>query len=352
MVYKLLYVEDLDPGSIISDLKDNGFEIKHSSPTTFEKIEKDISESEFDGILLDFRLTQGSNAVFDAPTIAQTQRTKSASTGRYFPIFLISTESNISSFYKDFTSSDLFDISVSKEHFQKNLTKYCGRLKDFIDSYNYINKVGFDLLQILDISRKDLDVLDYRLNERLGDPLMRVNTYKLSRLVYNTLIKLIGPLIGEDVLSARLGVAKTSEGWKKLLEAFESAKYKGVYSQSYNRWWASEIEKVCLEKFQIRGLRRLKAKEKTEHFSKLGFGQLSALEKLEFSESSNFWTICKQLKLPIDPIDGLELISKDTIPWQDKEYISMLAAMQSSDYLKIVKPGEYERFKEFVKTVK
>jgi hypothetical protein len=351
MAYKLLYIEDLDPSSIIADLKGCGFEMVHFSPTTFEKVISEISSENFSALLLDYRLTQGGNAVFDAPTIAQTQRTKSSGNNNHFPIFLISTESNISSYYEDFTSNDLFDLSISKEQLQKNLPKYTVRLKDFIDSYQSIQTSQFNLPKILGIEEAEINILDTRLTEKLSDTHFKANTYKIARLIYHTLIRSIGALIGEDVLSARLGIDKGSDGWSNLRDAFGDAKYTGIYSKSYQRWWSSKIETISRDKFKIPSLRRLKAKERTRHFEQCGFANLKPPNKLQFSESTNFWTICKDLKLPIDPIDGLELIPKENVPWQDKEYISLLAAMKTSDFLSSVKPTEMDRFREFAKSV-
>lgn len=353
MAYKLLYIEDLDPASIAADLKYNGFEITHINPGTFEAVINEINSLEFQGILLDFRLTQGERkAMFDAPTIAQTLRTKSANANKHFPIFLVSTEKTISSFYEDFTSTDLFDLSIPKELFQKNLSKYCSRIKEFIDSYAYINKVNFNLPQILAIKNETYEKLDYRFSEKIEENHLKTNTYKISRLIHNTVIRSIGLLIGEDVLSARLGVDKSSSGWQALRNSFDSAKYAGIFSGTYLRWWPNEIERIISEEMKIKNYRSLDAMKRIENLTMLGFAELKPIEKLQFATSTNYWTICKDLNYPIDPVDGLGLRPNDFIPWQDKEYISILAAMKTSDLLKLVKPTELERFQEFVKTLK
>lgn len=352
MVYKLLYIEDLDPSSIASDLKNEGFDIKTINPGTFEALIGEINNLEFQCVLLDFRLTQGEGkAIFDAPTIAQTLRTRSANSNKHFPIVLISTEKTISSFYEDFTSTDLFDLSIPKETLQKELSKYCNRIKDFIESYNIIKNRNFDLPEILGISKDYYAKLDYRFSEKVQDDYLKTNTYKISRLIHNTLIRSIGLLIGEDILSARLGVQKKSQGWEKLKAAFPGAKYTGIFSSTYHRWWPKEVERILSEEMKIKNYRSLDALKRVENLNKLGFTELVPLKQLQFATSTNFWTICKELQSPIDPIDGLELRPNEFIPWQDKEYISILAAMQTSDLLKFVKPTELERFQEFLKTI-
>lgn len=353
MAYKLLYIEDLDPSSIASDLKNNGFEITTINPGTFESLIAEINGLEFHGIILDFRLTQGEGkAMFDAPTIAQTLRTKSANVNKHFPMFLISTEKTISAFYEDFTSTNLFDLSIPKEFFQKNLSKYSSRINDFIASYAYINKANFDLPQILGIKKEAFSKLDYRFSEKVQDDHLKTNTYKISRLVQNTVIRSIGLLIGEDVLSARLGVDKSSQGWQTLKDSFHNAKYAGIFSETYQRWWPNEVERIISEEIKIKNYRSLDAAKRIENLSKIGFVDLVPIKKLQFANSTNFWTICKDMHYPIDPVDGLELRPNEFIPWQDKEYISILAAMQTSDLLKFVKLTELERFHEFVNTQK
>jgi len=352
MAYKLAYIEDLDPGSIMSDLSSVGFELTHIVPQTFEKLIEDISADSFDAILLDFRLRQGdAKAKFDAPTIAQTYRTHSATTGKHIPIVLISSEKIISDFYADFTSNDLFDLSIVKEELQKNLGKYASRIADFIESYKSIEINNFDINKILGNPVSE-SFVDYRIMERVNNTHHKKNVYKISRLIFNTLVRSIGPLIGEDVLASRLGVKKSSDGWVNLRDSFGDAKYKGVYSQSYDRWWARHIEQIADEKFKIPSLRRLKAQDRVASLEAVGFKNLIAAERLKFAESTNFWTICKEKIEPLDAIDGLELVSKEAIAWADMEYLSLLAAMESSPLNEFIKPDEMERFKEFQKTVK
>jgi hypothetical protein len=352
MAYKLLYIEDLHPESIISDLNSQGIKVVPLNPSKFEDVFEIIVKGDYNAILIDFRLTSGTGkAVFDAPTVAQTQRTKNSTEGIHKPIFLISTEKNISAYYKDFTSNDLFDLSISKEVFQKDLTKYCQIFISFIDAYSTIEKSKFKLVDILKTNEALYSNLDYRIEESLNNHLFKSNTYKISKFIYKNIIKSIGVLIGEDVLAARLGVSIKSEGWENLKKIFDDASYKGIYSVPYNRWWAIEVERICLERLGINSLRRLKANQRIELLNKAGLNNLLPIDKLEFTESTNYWTICKHFKVPLDPIDGLELFQREIIPWQEKQYISMLAALRSSDYLEDVKAPDKKRFKEFTETL-
>ncbi len=352
MAYKILYIEDLNPASIIADLEGQGFEMMHHNPEIFENTLTLLTEGNFDAILIDFRLTSGT-AVFDAPTIAQTARTKSSTEkeAKHTPIFLISTEKNISDYYDDITSNDLFDLSIKKEDLQEDMVKYSIKFKSIIDAYRFIEESKFDLNTILN-NKENVFKLDYRIEEKLTSEHFKTNTYFFSKFIYYQVIRSVGQLIGEDVLAARLGVSKKSDGWEILKNAFVKSKYTGIFSEAYDRWWAISIEEFCNVEFGISSLRRLNANQRVEVFNGLGFKDISPIENLEFSTSTNFWTICSDLKYPIDPIDGLELNKRELFPWQEEEYISILAAFKSSDFLKFVKPIDKQRFIDLQKLYK
>lgn len=334
----------------MADLIEEGFIMTSHEPVNFETIVNILGEKEFDAILIDFRLSSG-KALFDGPAIAQTVRTMSSikeNKKKHIPIFLITAESNISDYYDDVTSNDLFDLSVSKEVFQQQIKKYSKRFKSIINGYRKIEELNFDLNLILDNSKKMFNI-DYRITEKLNNEHSKANTYFVSKFIYNQIVRAIGVLIGEEVLSARLGINMNSKGWNTIKNVFSNAKYTGIFSDSYERWWAIGIEEICLQRFNISSLRRLNAEQRISIFNKSGFEDLEPLEKLDFSESTNFWTICQEKKLPIDPIDGLELSKRETFPWQEKEYISILAAYETSPLYKYVKEFDKIRFKELLK---
>jgi len=155
--------------------------------------------------------------------------------------------------------------------------------------------------------------------------------YEYSRFINDNLIYAIGALIGEDVLAARLGVKRTSKNWNILLELFTDFKYKGIFKDSHNRWWAEKLEDWWFQHTGINDLRRLNAKERVERLnSKFGF-DLEVAEVLPFSKSSKFWTICKGTNQPLDPFDGIQIVKKDIKSWQEKEYFSKGYALDKVD---------------------
>lgn len=347
MAYKLLYIEDLNPGSIKHDLERFDFEVDHHNPELFEATLK--TTSEYDILLLDFRLTEG-KAIFDAPSIAQTLRTANSAAHKDIPIVLISSEENIKDYYRDFTSQDLFDLSLTKSELLGNLVKYTARFKSIILAYQTIRNKKFDVESIL-AKPKEVE-LDYRISKMLEGEVRSNDIYAFASFILVQLVTKVGVLFGEDVLSARLGVSRESENWSKLVETLSSFKYEGIYSESYNRWWAEGLIKWWEDEVgEKRSLRKLSAHDRSEIISKSTGLKLSPLEKPQYAKSDNFWTICKESSVAIDPIDGLELDMGYLMPWQEKEYLSIKSAIKpfkfdaakNPFYEKYLKPAEKKR---------
>lgn len=349
MAYKILYIDDLETDSRQQDLQNLGYEVKLYNPTSnlndfFKEIDVDTNAS-----VLDYRLTQGvNNACFDAPTLAQTLRTRHKEDSEGFPLVLMSNESiKVAEFDKDLTSQDLFDFVLTKEEFSNDMASFSRKLNSFISTYKTVKENNFDLEKILGIS-PDSDKLHSRLiskKEEIGR-----NLFKLSCFIYYDIVRPIGLLIGEDVLSARLGVDKTSPDWGTLKEQLNVCIYKGVFSDYHTRWWISDINKWWHDSISETSLRRLNADERVDLLKeKLGLDELIVLKPSQHSESSNFWTICKESKIALDPFDGIELLV-DYEPWQDKEYISIDSALtKMDDYKLIVSEVDKKAIREIVR---
>ncbi len=333
MAYKIFYIDDLETESRKKDLEDLGYDVKLYDPTSnlndlFTEIEADTS-----AVILDYRLTKGAyNACFDAPTIAQTLRTKHKDDNKGIPLILMSNEKiKVSEFDKDFTSQDLFDFVLTKEDFTRGMTDFKHKLNSFIVAYEKI-KTENSLIKLLGLEEDEI-VLHSRFIstfDKAGN-----NQLKISSLIYDDLISAIGLTIGEDVLSARLGVSKESEDWPKLLDYLINASYKGIFSEIKGRWWMEKINLWWKEEISAEdSLRKLNAVERVNLVkSKLKFENLIPLSKTKNSISNNFWTICKYSKEPIDPFDGVELL-KEYLPWQEKEYLSIDSALLNKEEYK------------------
>lgn len=358
MAYKIAYLEDLDARSIKRNIEQQGFEVTHISPQDkFEDTLSHIQQIGADLLLMDFRLHAGV-AQFNAPPFAQFFRSQVIENGISLPIVLISSEDNISDYYRDFTSFDLFDFAVVKKKFLDETPKYCNLFHELINAYQDLKKaqskgvaIGLELLSIPEFLQKRVDsrLLDtFSMHKYQSDPFM------MSGLLLSSFVKPIGILIGPDVLAARLGISRTSKDWASLLDHLNEFKYSGIYSKTYQRWWSQGLEIWWKSNFSdAPTLRRLSANERYKLISdKYKLEDLIPLEKLKHSNSTRFWTICAGNFLPLDPIDGFELVKDiNSSPWLEPKFYSFdfLINCMNSEIKKELKDQERARFFEKVR---
>ncbi len=351
MAYKILYIDDQDIESRKSDFENLGFEaITHNPTNDFKDIEVKV-KSGIDALILDYKLTegtQGEQASFDAPTIAQFVRTMHSVDGFNIPIVLMSNQAIFTDNFKnDFTSQDLFDFTITKQEFVADQDFFAKKLVSFINAYQKI-KSDNSIVKSLGIE-KETDLLHSRLilsYEKLGG-----NHFKISSLIYDDLLCAVGLTIGPDILSSRLGVSQSSKEWETVLKLIENCAYTGIFSDIKSRWWMDKVSRWWNESISSEvSLRRLNADERVELLkSKLGLQNLQALTKTKHSLSSNFWTICKYSKEPLDPFDGIELLM-NYLPWQEKEYLSIDSALEKmEDYKNLVSDIDKKAIRDIVK---
>lgn len=338
MAYKILYIEDLEAETRNLTFKRDNFDVISIPPSdSIDKIINDVNEINPDLIILDYILTEGSSLKFcNAPTVAATLRSLTAvERFKERPIILMSNQDHIVNLYrKDYTSHDLFDYAITKQNATKVCTeKFINKCISFIEAYNKIEFYNFDLSNILQIDKKHIhSKLFFYLNDS------NKSIYEYSRFIFEHLIRCSGMIIGEDVLSARLGVSKESDDWQKLKDFFKNYQYKGIFSNSYDRWWMSSIDFWWNENIDEKfSLRYYNAAERVEILkSKVGLNLILATSS-DKNLSTNYWTICKQTKLPLDPFDGIELLEEEFLPWQDSDYVSIDGYLQDIEkYSKIV----------------
>jgi hypothetical protein len=328
MAYKLLYIEDQAKESREQDLKNLGFEVDTFNPSSNLEEILQLIKADTSALILDYRLTQGTkNACFDAPTIAQTLRSKHSQNTLELPIILMSNEGVITEYYDDFTSRDLFDFSLTKKQFTDNQKKFYDKVLSFISAYNKIKECNFDAPTILGLQSDEQGMIHSRIIAKLT--LAKENVFEHSSFIYENIIRAIGLLVGEEILAARLGVSKDSKDWNALLEKLSDAKYTGIFSDIHARWWWDKVNNWW---FKVVGedisLRRLDAEERVNILKeKLQLQDLLPATKSENSQSTNFWTICKVSQEPLDPFDGIEILKRDYLPWQEKEYLSFDSAL-------------------------
>lgn len=335
MGYNLLYIEDQAAESRASDLSNLGFAVETYDPSSNIDDLMKLMTDKVDALVMDYRLTAGEkHACFDAPTIAQTLRSKHSqerNTRAEIPIVLMSNEVIITDYYNDFTSQDLFDFSLTKKEFIDHQQRFGDKLAAFIEGYRFISKSDYNFTSILGLKESEANLIHPSLLIKTGQ--YDKHIFEYSRLVFEQIIRSIGILIGENVLMARLGLSKESPDYQKFITMFEGCRYKGILSDVYPRWWMAKVHEFW-GNFSEVPLRRLDAEERVEILkSKLNL-DLRPLQSTPYSKSSNFWTICKYSNEAIDPFDGIELYKKDILPWQEKEYLSIDSALKQIDKFK------------------
>ncbi|WP_304875353.1 response regulator [uncultured Bacteroides sp.] len=348
MGYKILYIEDENANSIKSDIESDGISVDVLQPTGFEMDLNKLCENTYDAFVMDFRLTAGVGKV-DAPTFATTLRTEGANQKKV-PIIMISTERNLPHFENDSTSQDLFDIVIGKEAFRRNHQKYTTRIKSFIEAYRTIAQCNFDIKTILDID--DISELDYRFIFKLESYKSRGDIYGYLRFINNSLVRAIGPLVGPEVLAARLGIDinEDDKNFQKLvtMPEFTKCKYTGVLSNTYNRWWFDKIQ-ILWQSISPVSLRRTIAKGRVDILNQQYNLKLRYAIPLEMATSSTFWTICHEYKKPLDPTDGYQFRNRHLDEWLEPEYISLKGALEFPSKQEFLSPLDKEEVRSLGK---
>lgn len=351
MVYKVVYIEDQAADSVIHDLNQLGLDVEHCKPTSFSETTKKVDEMKPDLILMDYRLMAGGGEV-DAPSIAQYYRSSFIDRPEQCtPIVLLSNDNKIHDYYRDFTSHDLFDFSISKENLSENKEKYSSLMKELINSYTeiaHLQDSNSSLVKLLSIPESIEDDIDPRIIETLERKKYKSSTYLTSSFILNNVVKPIGVLIGEDVLSARLGISTKSEDWHSLLDKLKNWQYTGLYSETYKRWWAAGVEEWWSNQVDSKShLRRLNSQEKlTLLNAKFEEFDLKKIDGDPQSITNSFWTICQSSFVAVDPSEAFEIaIDLTQYPWIDSQFLSY-ESVRSSDLIEKLTDFERIRYKE------
>lgn len=315
-------------------------QIEVRTPVQFDDEVRQLGKAKCDGLLLDLRLdraadSEGKRVHYRALSLAQELRTRMTE-GEMpsYPLVLWSVDDNFKlSYDKDETSHDLFD----KQYYKAAVTTDSRAIiaKEMIDlasGYKTINLMKSRTVKniygrLIDFPDA-FDVLD----ERIAYDIAENRSYPahvFARSILRNLIIGGGPLIDEALLAARLGVDPThSADWEKLKSRFAGvAKYSGVFSSAWPRWWMFKLASQWKELHPSAPLQRLEASERVTILKKAyKLNHLNVAKALEPKYDSRFWYVCKFLKAPISPTDSVQL-SVDRREWQDGIYSSLKAVI-------------------------
>ncbi|AOO64206.1 hypothetical protein [Sulfurospirillum halorespirans] len=297
---------------------------------------------DIDGIILDLRLDEvpisgtQSIAQYKAPAIAQELRTLTAEsdpTKRHLkdmPIVLCSTDENIKAIYKDENAShNLFDIRFLKGD-TDNFELVSKQLLCLIEGYKSIAQNQNNISMILSI---DESYLDKNLISKFKDQ-TRILTHNIAQIILKDLIFSTGLLIDKSMLIAKLGLdSNTSEDLEALInDKFQEAKYQGVFSPGWDRWWLPKIIEIFKAITGV-SLVQVDAKIRIEKLiEKTEYKKLQVASLIDSNFSNRFWTYCQGYKAetgeikPLDPLEGFKIVkSREHLSWHEYEYISFYA---------------------------
>lgn len=336
---KYLYIDDENDQSVLaicSGFNDQKIiEVEYleiDEGQTFDSLKTKIQHEQFDGLILDLKLDgEGRNRLnFKAPTLAQDIRTyvSSETTKNAFPIVLCSTDSKMKATYdKDKQSHGLFDYKFLKGS-DIDWKRFSIKLFSLSKGYEILNGTK-DIKKIL--AREDIDKLDRRIFENFIDPDNQINLtpYDFSNFILEDLFHHPGILIKEYFIASRLGVdiEKSGKAWEEVKTQFVDSKYKGVFSDGWDRWWSDLVNKKFREISNGGNLNILNAEQRVDVLSsKFSINGLVPATPLKYCTSSNFWTICEETKKPLDPLEGFKVFENKSLkPWQESKYLSFYA---------------------------
>lgn len=355
MQYKYLYIDDESDDKVTPYAEGLSNDELKVIPIQVGEINKDFilnKLSEYDGILMDLRtdiepdkngkLSDFTGAVWgqhvrDLVTIGDLKKD--------IPIVLFSHEAKLRDVYfKDMTSNNIFDRFLTKnildnKNNEKIISKVIQKLVSLAKGYQVISsKKDFNSLLQIDTINLDSRIFS-RFIQSDGTSNKNIPTHEYAQMILKDLIYAKGVLINEKYLASRLGVDKnSSDDWHKVKERFINAKYNGVFSDGWDRWWMYEVDNI-FEEISNTYLSYLDAKERVATLK-----EKLELKSLEFplpivsqdsqvkNHSYRYWTVCKALKRPMDASEGFRVYTRQEPlkPWQEYEYVSLQALLDEN----------------------
>lgn len=314
-----------------------------------------IKEQKIDGLILDLRLDDYENdnnkkVQFRGTTLAQEIRTRQKEGGiDQFPIFLFSGNDNIDKSLNS-TTSGIFDLCIEKESIDAD--KYEEYQKYFIAiAKAYKNRIHNsnvnDIMNLEDdgSSRIDSFISDFNIVIKQSH-----TTSSLVKFIINEILNRDCVLISEKLLACRLGIdiEKTPEAWASLKEQLSSAKYNGVLSDGWERWWMHKVEIWWTSLIEdIDDLQYLSANRKIDIISKkTGIAGIYTPDNIQKCTHRDFWTLCAGLNRPLSILDGIVIANQDNLySWQDVRYVSIECALTGKNKFIWTDIASYEKLR-------
>ena len=219
------------------------------------------------------------------------------------------------------SSHNLFDSYFSKVNTSQNASQ---ELFALAKGYIEIEENRNNLAKLMKLD--DLYDLNSEIFARFNIDNQNIPTHEYAQVILKDLIYVTGALIDESILASRVGVDIKSKNWQEVKELFKSAKYQGVFSDGWDRWWMFKINEIFKKEFNTY-LSYLNAEEKCQLFiEKKNISDISSPIPIKFNSSNRYTTVCKVLNRPLDAIEGYRVYTtKPLKQWQEYSYASLYA---------------------------
>lgn len=330
--YRLLYLEDIDTGSIVSDLKGEGLQVDTIDVDDVRAVNDALNDDSFQAYLMDYRLT-GRTGYRNAPELAGRIRTQSSEgeKSRVAPIILITAEKQLTLLKLLPEEQELFDYVTTKTMFMENKEWFAELIRSLVEAYAIIQDNRDNLGVILGVNPEEKNLLiDYRLEADYFK--LKDDVYKSLQFLTNYFVRSTGALIDDQVLAARLGVDidRSGDSWKDLIDILRKAGcfYQGVMCMTYRKWWMEKI-KVWWKRIvpELTSFRYETAETRVDLLNmKLGL-KLVCAKPIEEDMSREFWTVCLASGRPLDPSDGYICNKRFKREWEENDYLSLKGAL-------------------------
>ncbi len=294
------------------------------------------------GLLLDLRLdvdtdADGNRVNYRGPTLAQELRTRMAE-GEMpsFPIVLWSVNTKFrQSYFGDETSHDLFDDVFGKDReVAEHPEIVTSKMASLALGYHRLrlrSKVKGSVIEVLGLKDETESPLYSQFLDEYTQIASERATHEVAHFLLNELLRVEGLLVSEEMIAARLGINinDSHEDWEKLKEKFADAKYTGPFCEAWPRWWWFRVEDwwAALTPGHLE-LGQMTSNERVAKLNEVFDIKLIVNKAILPAYSAHFSTLCVGTGAPLDPIDGLRVVSRSLRSWQDTSYVSIHAALE------------------------
>lgn len=301
-------------------------------------------DAQLDGVLIDVDLSDVPGEHGSGPGLAQDIRINQEN-GRLRPYPLVRFSSRakvLANIGGDASSDDLFDLKIDKEFAARHIPGVRYKLSGCSEIYRDVgNSPSFEAEHLADFLGLSVETLEsWTHPDFIGraESARSDRTHVAAGLIMRFLTQ-PGPLITEDLLSARLGVDRLSEGWPALLDALAPLKYVGKGYEYFKLWWARGLEDWWLDcEGSDTPLSSMTIDQRIEQLAGKHFG-LSPLPMPEESLGMRPWRLCalsleeeEPSVIPVDPAYGVRVASRGNVaPWVDASFAALGIALQKRD---------------------